>query len=68
MTFLIRAPLDPEPGKTMERELLKREPHLRPMLLEAAERAAKERGDLEMLRAVRQYREMSRAIRPKPLS
>ena len=49
----------------MERGLLKREAHLRPMLLEAAERAAKERGDLEMLRAVKQYREMSRAIHPK---
>ena len=59
------APVDPEPGKTLERELLKREPHLRPMLLEAAERAAKERGDLEILRAVKQYREMSREIHPK---
>ena len=35
------------------------------MLLEAAERVAKERGDLEILRAVKQYREMSREIHPK---
>jgi hypothetical protein len=68
MSFLIKAPPDPEPGKTLERELLKREAHLRPKLLEAAERAAKERGDLEMLRAVKQYQEMSREIHPRPLS
>lgn len=48
------------PGKILEEELLARPAHLRPGLLELAERHAKEKGDFEMARAVKQYRDKSR--------
>ena len=53
-----------DPGKVMEEALQAREPHLRPMLLQAAERHAKETGDFEMMRAVKEYRDKSREIHP----
>jgi hypothetical protein len=52
-----------DPGRVMAEALQAREPHLRPMLLEAAERHAKETGDFDMARAVKEYRDKSREIR-----
>ena len=47
-------------GKILEQELLARPAHLRPRLLELAERHAKETGDFDMARAVKEYRDKSR--------
>jgi hypothetical protein len=57
--------VDPEPGKTLEKHLLELEPSDRPKALQVLARTARETGDLEMERAIRQYREMSRRISPK---
>ena len=56
------------PGKILEQELLARPAHLRPRLLELAERHAKETGDFDMARAVKEYRDKSREIRPRSIT
>ena len=61
--FDAKLPPVKNPGKVLEQELLARPAHLRPRLLELAERHAKETGDFEMARAVKQYRDKSREIR-----
>jgi hypothetical protein len=52
------------PGKVLEEALLAKEPHERPAMLERVERGARQEGDLEVLRAIKQYREMSRQLGP----
>ena len=54
------------PGQTLEQELLRLEPEVRPRRLQALERHAKETGNLAFLRAIKQYRQMSREVRGKP--
>ena len=51
------------PGKILEEELLARPAHLRPGLLDLADRHAKAKGDFEMARAVKQYRDKSKEIK-----
>ena len=54
------------PGQVLKDVLLELAPEDRPKMLQSLERRAKETSDLEFLRAIKQYREMSREIRPKP--
>ena len=50
------------PGRILEQELLAKPAHLRPGLLVLVERHAKENGDFDMARAVKEYRDKSREI------
>src|ERR1700722_6731287 len=65
MTFSMAVRIAKNPGRILEERLLAREPHLRPHLLKRLERQAKELGDLETMRAIKEYREASRQISPK---
>ena len=51
-----------QPGKALERVLAGLEPQERPAFLEHLERKAKASADLEFLREIRGYREMSRSL------
>ncbi len=59
----MKIPVAHNPGKVIEEALLARNPQDRPRLLAHLERRAKELGDLEIMRGIKEYREASRKVR-----